>query len=244
MASNQPTAAPAGGAARYQRRLKNYLLDAPFQLKFAGYLVAITLVLSAGLGVFLYRTTNDLFAQLDTAAEARSKAAETSHELGQCTLNASLAQNMDDPAFMAQLDAKSSAIDKAYEAEKEATKAARVKLVDQQRHTMMGLIGGLVLFIIFVGAGTIVVTHRIVGPLFRVKRMANEVAGGKIRPPAYGLRPGDELQDLFEAFANMVTKLREREEALMKSLDDAAAAGTNEKLEAVRASIKARLDQP
>ena len=37
---------PAGG--RHQRRLRNYLLDPPFQLKYSGYLVGIAVLLSLG----------------------------------------------------------------------------------------------------------------------------------------------------------------------------------------------------
>ena len=103
-------------------------------------------------------------------------------------------------------------------------------------------------FIAIVGLGTIVTTHRIVGPLFRVKRMANEVATGKIKPPTYGLRPGDELKDVFDAFSNMVTQLRARHVADLAAVDKVLAAAkatgaTDPTLQALRDQMQARLDQ-
>src|SRR5688500_13259241 len=86
---------PVATTGSYKRQARNFLLDARFQLKFASYIVGITLVLAALLGVFLYRTTNHLFAQAQSAVDARSSAAESSRELGIATLNNDLARNLD-----------------------------------------------------------------------------------------------------------------------------------------------------
>ncbi len=245
--SIQPTAAPAT-TGTYKRQARNFLLDARFQLKFASYIVGITLVLAALLGIFLYRTTSHLFAQAQSAVDARSSAAESSRELGIATLNNDLANNLDNPELMKQLQERSDAIDKTFEAEKALVIETKANLVKQQEYTLLGLIASLVAFILIVGFGTIVTTHRIVGPLFRVKRMANEVAAGKIRPPTYGLRPGDELKDVFDSFSNMVTKLRERQVDDLARVEAAIAAARaggapTDALEAVRASMQARLDK-
>ena len=103
------------------------------------------------------------------------------------------------------------------------------------------------MFVAFIGLASIVTTHRIVGPLFRVKRMANEVSGGRLKPPSYGLRPGDELKDVFEAFASMVTSLRSRHENDLKALVDAIAVAKQKgydvtALEKLAADMQARLD--
>jgi hypothetical protein len=63
-------AAPTG--ARYHRRIRNYLLDAGLQLRFASYLVAIATVLSGFLGWRLwlsYREASRLIALGDPAAD-------------------------------------------------------------------------------------------------------------------------------------------------------------------------------
>src|SRR5262245_9422797 len=56
-------AAPAQAGGRHQRRLRNYLLDTHFQLKYTGYLVAIAIVLSVSLGAILYRTSREVLNQ-------------------------------------------------------------------------------------------------------------------------------------------------------------------------------------
>ncbi|MBI3182654.1 MAG: HAMP domain-containing protein [Myxococcales bacterium] len=232
-----------------KRKLRNFLLDARFQLKFTSYVVGLTLLVAALMGVFLWRTTNILFRETEVAVEARSRAAETSKELSNATLANDLMQHMDDPAFEAQLREKSAAIDRAYEAEEHAIIEARTQLVHRQQVTLIALIGGLIAFVVFIGLGVIVSTHKIVGPLFRVKRMAQDVAEGKLKMPAYGLRPGDELKDLFEAFAGMIQALRNREEEdvgkVQAALQLAERTGASEdvirELQTLQAQIKARL---
>lgn len=211
--SQAPRPAPNNGGGRGDRKLKNFLLDARFQLKFAGYFVAVTLIISGILGAIIVRTTDSLFSQLAASAEARRAAAETSKELGNCTLNNELAANMDNPELAAKLADRSKDIDARYESEKSAAVEWSHEVQRQQRYTLYFLIGILLGFTLLIALTAIVITHRIVGPLFRIKRMAREVANGQVRPPTYGLRPGDELQDVFEVFADMVKHLRERTEA-------------------------------
>ncbi len=59
--SEATSSRPAPG--RRNRRAKNYLLDRHFQLKYAGFLVAIALILSAGLGALLWRTGDQVIEQ-------------------------------------------------------------------------------------------------------------------------------------------------------------------------------------
>lgn len=232
----------AAPAQPYQRKLKNFLLDARFQLKFAVYFIVPTLVISGVLGFFIFSTTGNLFRQMSQAVEARSKSAETSKELGTCTLNNELTKGMDDPALMTKLEVRSKEIDAAYEAEKQAIVQQQKDLVAQQQTTIAVMVGLLLLFVLVIAFVAIVITHRIVGPLFRIKRMGREVASGVVRPPEYGLRPGDELKDVFDVFATMVKALRDRTEADLKAVE-AAAAGDKDALERHRAELVARLEK-
>ncbi len=54
MGTAATTSIPAG---RGQRRLKNYLLDPHFQLKYSGYMAGVALLISVCLGVVLWRTS-------------------------------------------------------------------------------------------------------------------------------------------------------------------------------------------
>ena len=54
---------PAPAArVKYKRSLKNYLLDPRFQLKWTGMIIAVAFVISAIMGIFLYRTTSEVTA--------------------------------------------------------------------------------------------------------------------------------------------------------------------------------------
>lgn len=236
------TQAAAPAQPQYQRKLKNFLLDARFQLKFSVYFIVPTLIISAVLGFFIAQTTGSLFRQMNQAVEARNKSAETSKELGTCTLNNELTKGLDDPALMSSLEKRSKEIDAAYEAEKQAVVQQQKDLVAQQQKTIWVLIGLLALFVFVSGLVAIILTHRIVGPLFRIKRMGREVSSGVLRPPEYGLRPGDELKDVFDVFATMVKSLRERAEADLKAVE-AAVAGDKEALEKHRADLLERLEK-
>lgn len=239
MSESTPAPAPSARGGAKDRKLRNFLLDARFQLKFAAYFVALTLIITALLGAFLIRTTDSLFSQITASVESRRKAAETSRELGNCTLNNELTANLDDPDFAAKLADKSKAIDAAFEAEKAAAQNQSLEVQRQQQWTLYALLGVLIAFIALIALTAIVITHRIVGPLFRIKRMAREVTAGAVRPPTYGLRPGDELQDVFAVFAEMVTRLRERTEADLAAVK----AGDPESLKKLQAALEDRLNK-
>lgn len=234
-----------------KRRWRNFLLDTGFQLKLTAYIVIVTLVLSALLGVFLVRAARALMRETAAAVEARSRAAEVSRELSGATLSNELLARMDDPAFEATFREKARAIDAAYEAERSAIVTQRAELERQQRLTWWVLGGLLTGFTLVVALGTIVVTHRVAGPLLRIRRMVNEVHDGRLRPPQYGLRDGDELRELFEAVRKMVHRLREQHEedarALARALHAAERSGASAELVAdlrtLEARYRARLEQ-
>ena len=234
--SETPAQNPGGAK---DRKLRNLLLDARFQLKFAAYFVVASLVVAGLLGVFLVRTTSSLVSQISASVEARKKAADTSRELGNCTVNNELAANMDNPELVASLADTSKAIDSAFEAEQRAAQEASVEVQRHQQQTLYVLLGILAAFIFLVALLAIVITHRIVGPLFRIKRMAREVGDGIVRPPTYGLRPGDELQDVFAVFSEMVTQLRARTESDLAALK----AGDSESLKKLQATLEDRLNK-
>ncbi|HZI16081.1 MAG TPA: signal protein [Myxococcus sp.] len=248
MTTTTPGAAPV---APPKRRWRNYLLERGFQLKLTAYIVTVTLVLSALLGVFLARGARTLMRETAAAVEARSRAAEVSRELSGATLSNELLARMDDPSFEATFREKARSIDAAYEEERSAIVAQRAELERQQRLTWWVLGGFLASFIAVVALGTIVVTHRVAGPLFRIRRMVQEVHEGRLRPPQHGLRDSDELQDLFEATRMMVQRLREQHEedvgALARALRAAERSGAPAELvaelRAMEARYRGRLEQ-
>jgi nitrogen fixation/metabolism regulation signal transduction histidine kinase len=216
VSSSTVQAPPQANAPK--RRLRNFLLDAPLQLKFAGYVVSATLIVAALLGTVLWRSSQALFDEMELAVEARSQAANTSKELGHAVLSSKLLGRFEDPVFAQQLAAESRVIDERFEQEKTEILAQRSHLATRQRLTLITLLVALAAFVLLVGLSTIVATHRVVGPLFRLKRIAREVMAGRLPQQIHGLRPKDELKDVFDLFADMVRSLREREAAQLEQL--------------------------
>ena len=76
---------------------------------------------------------------------------------------------------------------------------------------------------IALGITGILVTHRLVGPVYRLKGWVREVRDGRLRADTGRLRKNDELQDLFESFNEMVVALRAIQEREIAQLDAAIA---------------------
>lgn len=232
-----------------KRRWRNFLLEPRFQLKFAAYLVTVTVLVGAVLGVFLYRNTLALLDEASSSLEARSRAAEASHELSNAALSNELIAKMGDPVFVAQLQKTSKAIDERYEGEKSAILAQREMLVRRQQTTWLVFMGTLVGFLVLISLTTIALTHRVAGPLMRIRRMVKDVASGQIRPPPYGLRETDELKDIFDATRGMVQVLRKQSEddmlvlshALERAQKEGAQGEWLDDLRTLESRIKARL---
>lgn len=230
-----------------KRQLRNYLLDTRFQLKFTSYLVLAAAAITVLLGSVLWRSSEMLMRQTAAAVDARSRAADTSRELGNVALSSMLA-SVTDPAFAEELKRRSADIDRKHEAERQAIEAQRAELVSRMQRTWTVLIAALAAFIVFIALSGIYATHRIAGPIFRLKRLANEVAEGRLRPMDGALRPSDELRDLYAAFSAMVEKLRANQEtdltAVERALQEAERAGQAELasgLRALAATLRGRI---
>jgi methyl-accepting chemotaxis protein len=90
---------------------------------------------------------------------------------------------------------------------------------EADRKVAEGIVGGVLLMTIALGITGILVTHRLVGPVFRLKSWVREVRDGRLRADSGRLRKHDELQDLFEAFQAMVVSLRASQEREIAQLD-------------------------
>ena len=119
----------------------------------------------------------------------------------------------------------------------------------QDRQVLLSIVAGIVFLTLALGFTGILVTHKVVGPAYKLKLLLHDVAEGKLRL-AGRLRKGDELQDLFEAFAEMVESLRDAQSKEVAAIDEAIeaarAAGVGEegllKILEVRDRMQAALD--
>lgn len=167
---------PSQGAPK--RKLRNYLLDRRFQLKYTSMVVGVTLVVASLLGAIAYRES-----QGQTEA-----------------LQIQLAAQPDlDPQVAADLDAFGK---------------------QRDRQMLAGIMAGIALLTLALGMTGIVITHKLVGPAYRMRKLLATVAKGHLRVDGH-LRKGDELQDVFNAFNDMVTTLRSRQAEEIAQLDAA-----------------------
>jgi len=167
---------PAGGPPK--RKLRNYLLDSRFQLKYTGMVVAITVVVAGVLGYFAYDYSRGQTEMM--------------------TIQMAMQEDLD-PA-----------------AEAEITAFAE----EQDRKVLGFIIAGIVLLAITLGLTGIVITHKLVGPAYKMRMQLRKVAEGKLIVQGR-LRKGDELQELFEAFENMVESLRAAQAKEIAAIDGA-----------------------
>ena len=129
-----------------------------------------------------------------------------------------------------------------------ALKRQSADIAHQQRILFVMLTSTLSLLVVLIGLAGIVVTHKVAGPIYKMKRHIKDVGEGKLRFVSR-LRKGDDLVDFFEAFGTMVTSLRCRQEAEVEKLDTAILALENKAtpgelaaLYELRKAMKAVLD--
>jgi hypothetical protein len=74
--------------------------------------------------------------------------------------------------------------------------------------TMWALIAWLVSIVVVLGVLTIISTHKIAGPVYKMRRLFSEIDGRNLQLWAK-LRKSDELQEAFIDFDNMIRRIRE-----------------------------------
>jgi methyl-accepting chemotaxis protein len=174
------------GRTHPPRKLRNYLLQPKFQLKYTSMVVGVTVVVASVLGHYAYQ-----------------------YSTGQTQL-----------LNIERMETKGSSTDKRLIADLEGY--AR----DADRKVLLAILGGIAVLALALGATGIVVTHRLVGPAYRLKQLLRQVSDGRMQP-AGSLRKHDELQDVFEAFQQMVASLRSAREQQIQELDAALKAAND-----------------
>jgi nitrogen fixation/metabolism regulation signal transduction histidine kinase len=93
------------------------------------------------------------------------------------------------------------------------------RMREQQRHYGVVLISGLILFVFGVGLATIALTHRIAGPVFKLKRDLTALGDGSLKYPV-PIRRSDEMQEVFHTFNEVVGRLRAEQQRRVERLGD------------------------
>ncbi|MGB5810596.1 MAG: HAMP domain-containing protein [Polyangiales bacterium] len=84
------------------------------------------------------------------------------------------------------------------------------------------IIVGVLVLALALGVTGILVTHRVVGPAYRMRRIFESIGDGRLEITT-GIRKGDELQELYQSFADMVESLRDQRSEEIAQLEETLA---------------------
>ncbi len=195
--------------ATYRRSVRNYLLDSRFQLKYTGFMVGVALLISGVTGAVILSTTRAVVTESSELVDESRKVSEVSR------MNVrDLAS--DSPELLAAFNREADAHDRMIAAEQSS-------LLMRQQRMLFSLVGGLALMVGLIGILGIYFTHKVAGPVHKMKGLLKRVGDGNLRVDSR-LRRGDELKDFFDAFTHMVSNLRQIEERQLGDVEAAIGA--------------------
>jgi hypothetical protein len=220
--SPSPAPPPAEQTGSYKRSARNYLLDSRFQLKYTGYLVGVALLICGVMGAVLYSTTREMVSESQAVVEQSQLVSEESKKVSEVSrMNI---RNFDaPPELMQAFNQEADEQDQKIAAQQKAIADQQAKLIHRQTVLIASLVGGLALMVVLIGLLGIYFTHKVAGPIYKMKRLLAQVGKGSLRVDAR-LRKGDELQDFFDAFTSMVSNLRSFEKSQLDDVEKAIAA--------------------
>jgi nitrogen fixation/metabolism regulation signal transduction histidine kinase len=232
----------------HKRSVRNYLLDSRFQLKYSGFLVVVAVVISGVMGSVLYQTTRAMVAESTKVVDESRKVSEESKKVSEVSRMNIKDLASDSPELLAEFNKEADSHDKTIADQQKAIADQQAALIQGQTMMIYSLVGGLALMVVLIGLLGIYFTHKVAGPVFKMKRLLKQVGQGNLHVEAR-LRKGDELQDFFDAFTHMVTGLRNFEkeqlaelEAAMNALERGAKEEANASLARVRESMKTAIE--
>lgn len=89
----------------------------------------------------------------------------------------------------------------------------------EDQKLLFGILGGVLVLAFSLGITGILVTHKVVGPAYKMKSLFRDVSEGHLRIRGR-LRKGDELKDVFDEFEAMIDKLRARQREEITHLEE------------------------
>jgi nitrogen fixation/metabolism regulation signal transduction histidine kinase len=241
---------PVAAAPKYKRSFKNYLLDARFQLRWTARILVVALGISALMGVFLYQTSQKVTQQSHKVI-AQGEALISESQKNSDLVKMQIKDQYADAPELGTAFAKSTAeLDRQLQLKAQALQAEGAQTKQQQTTMLLSLVAGLSLLVVLIGLLGIYFTHKVVGPIYKMKMLLGQVGEGKLNFKGK-LRKGDELQDFFMAFLQMVEKLKARQAAEVAELEAAmaeakatgASDGAIEKIANVRDEMRRALEK-
>jgi signal transduction histidine kinase len=233
----------------HKRSVRNLLLDSRFQLKYAGFLVLVAIVISGLLGTVLYATTLSMIHESNKVVEESRSAVRESRNVSAVSRMNVHDLASDAPELVTEFNREADAYDNAMAAHERVVVAQQAFLVQRQRWMLGSLVAALTVMVGLIGLLGIYFTHRVAGPVFKMTRLLEQVGSGNLCVDAR-LRRGDELQAFFDTFTQMVSGLRDFErrqladiELAVEALERGDKQDAADAIERVRKAIRAAIDK-
>jgi len=201
------------------------------------------------MGVFLYKTSSDVTRESQKVIAQGTELIKESQKNSDLVKMQIKDQYADTPELADAFNKGAKDLDDGLVKKQQALLAQQQSTMESQKTMLLSLVGGLTLMVLLIGVLGIYFTHKVVGPLYKMKMLLRQVGNGKLNFQGR-LRKGDELQDFFEVFAEMVEKLKDRQRGEVKELtlamEEASRSGASDdaiaKIGRVRDEMKAALD--
>ncbi len=206
---------------RHQRHVVSYLIDPRFQLKYTGLLVGVVLVVTLLLGTIIWRTSDSAAENARFASAQAETAIKESETTGKLLRLMGASYAAQDPELAKTLDVDEAATDAKFAANRAEVERRKQEVETQQRRIRLTLIGGSLAFLVLLTGLGIYITHRIVGPVYRLKRLLRQVGTARFAV-VDGMgrgRRGDELEDLFDTFVQMTYSLKALQAGRLATLE-------------------------
>jgi nitrogen fixation/metabolism regulation signal transduction histidine kinase len=237
------TSAATTTTGSYKRSVRNYLLDSHFQLKYTGILVIVAVAISGVMGSVLYSTTRAMVDESAKVVDESKKVSQESKKVSEVSRMNIRDLASDSPELLAMFNEEADEHDKAIAAQQKAIADDQAMLIHRQQMVIWSLVGGLALMVVLIGMLGIYFTHKVAGPVYKMKGLLKKVGQGSLRVQAR-LRKGDELQDFFDSFTQMVAALREAEKKQLDDVDkaiDAVERGAKDDAKAALGRVRAHM---
>jgi nitrogen fixation/metabolism regulation signal transduction histidine kinase len=199
-------------------RRQKYLVDARFQLKWTSYLVVVVVLVMAGLGTIIARTAAHASDTATLAVKQAEKAYEESKSNNILTRRTMQLAGGDNPALQTVMDESLNDVDAQSEKNLAEVRRVQTDITNDRKNLQFLLVGAGVSLVALLALMGIIITHRIVGPVHKMKRLLRRVSTGRLVIEER-LRKGDELEDLFDTFLQMTYSLRAMQAARLATLD-------------------------
>jgi nitrogen fixation/metabolism regulation signal transduction histidine kinase len=206
---------------RHKRHLRNYLLDPSFQLKYANFVAAIALVLSGALGFLLWQTSAEMVEQSQKAVSLGKEVIDESLKVSE-VVRMNIVKDpvySENPLLKEAFESDAKDQDEKLRRGQSELRAQAESLERQSDRYSRLLIAALSVLVVALWLAGIVITHRVAGPVYKMRRQIRDLQKGNFKVPS-PLRKGDELKSFFDAFNDMVESLRARQRDEIRRIDE------------------------